>query len=134
MSNFPGRHPDFSVTFEEHIKRIDAVFSRLYEHGLKSKPSKCEFFKSSVKYLGHVVSENGVETDPDKIKALSEWPVPHNLKPLRSFLGFTGYYRRFTKDYAKRVKPLNDLLVGHPTNKHNMSTKKKKENCSMAMG
>ena len=127
MSNFPGRHPDFSVTFEEHIKRIDAVFSRLYEHGLKSKPSKCEFFKSSVKYLGHVVSENGVETDPDKIKALSEWPVPHNLKTLRSFLGFTGYYRRFTKDYAKRVKPLNDLLVGHPTNKHNMSTKKKKK-------
>ena len=117
----------FSVTFEEHIKRIDAVFSRLYEHGLKLKPSKCEFFKSSVKYLGHVVSENGVETDPDKIKALSEWPVPHNIKTLRSFLGFTGYYRRFIKDYAKIVKPLNDLLVGHPTNKHDMSTKKKKK-------
>ncbi|MCU7858926.1 MAG: DDE-type integrase/transposase/recombinase, partial [Candidatus Thiodiazotropha sp. (ex Lucinoma kastoroae)] len=117
----------FSVTFEEHIKRIDAVFSRLHEHGLKLKPSKCEFFKNSVKYLGHVVSEQGVETDPDKIKALSSWPLPHNIKTLRSFLGFTGYYRRYIKDYASIVKPLNDLLVGHPTNKHVISSQKKKK-------
>ena len=121
----------YSDTFEEHIRRIEAVFSRLHEHGLKLKPSKCEFFKTSVKYLGHVVSENGVETDPDKIAALSEWPVPHNVKTLRSFLGFTGYYRRFIKDYAKLVKPLNDLLVGHPTNKHAISEqKKKKKKCT----
>ena len=74
-----------------------------------------------MKYLGHVVSENGVETDPDKIKALSEWPEPHNIKTLRSFLGFTGYYRRFIKDYAKIVKPLNELLVGHqPLNSNRM--------------
>ena len=68
------------------------------------------FFKNSVKYLGHVVSENGVHTDPDKIEALTSWPEPTNIKTLRSFLGFTGYYRRFIKDYAKIVKPLNDLL------------------------
>ena len=117
----------FSVTFEEHIKRIEAVFSRLQEHGLKLKPSKCEFFKSSVAYLGHVVSDRGVETDPDKIKALSEWPVPHNVKTLRSFLGFTGYYRRYIKDYARIVKPLNDLLVGHSTNGYTPEGKKKKK-------
>lgn len=117
----------YSRTFEEHIKRINAVFSRLQQHGLKLKPSKCEFFKTSVKYLGHVVSENGVETDPDKIKALSEWPVPTDIKTLRSFLGFAGYYRRFIKDYARVVKPLNDLLVGHSTNKSVSSRKKKKK-------
>ena len=114
----------FSETFEEHISRIGAVFSQLCQHGLKLKASKCEFFKSRVSYLGHVVSQNGVETDPDKISALKEWPVPQNVKQLRSFLGFTGYYRRYIKDYARIAKPLNDLLVGHPTNKQ---VKKKKK-------
>ncbi|MCG8033830.1 MAG: DDE-type integrase/transposase/recombinase [Candidatus Thiodiazotropha taylori] len=124
----------FSDTFEEHIKRIQAVFSRLHEHGLKLKPSKCEFFKTSVKYLGHVVTENGVETDPDKIKALVEWPVPHNVKTLRSFLGFAGYYRRFIRDYAKIAKPLNDLLIGHPTNKQTLNKKKKKKSTPWQWG
>lgn len=99
----------FSESFKDHIQRLEAVFSRLNQHGLKLKASKCEFFKTSVRYLGHVVSCNGVETDPDKIEALASWPKPHNIKTLRSFLGFTGYYRRFIKDYAKIVKPLNDL-------------------------
>ena len=99
----------------------------MQEHGLKLKPSKCEFFKTSVAYLGHIVSDRGVETDPDKIKALSEWPVPHNVKTPRSFLGFTGYYRRYIKDYARIVKPLNDLLVGHSTNGYTPEGKKKKK-------
>ena len=116
----------FSETFEEHLSRLEAVFSRLKQHGLKLKPSKCEFFKSSVKYLGHVVSEKGVETDSDKIEALTSWPEPDNVKALRSFLGFTGYYRRFVKDYARIVKPSNDLLVGHPTHTDSDSKKKKK--------
>ena len=116
----------YSDTFEDHTKRLDAVFSRLHHHGLKLKPSKCEFFKSRVTYLGHVVIVDGVETDPEKIQALSDWPEPHNIKTLRSFLGFTGYYRRLIKDYAKIVRPLNDLLVGHPTNKHVATETKKK--------
>ena len=66
----------FSETFEEHLERLEAVFSRLRQTGLKLKPSKCEFFKTSVKYLGHVVSQDGVETDPNKIEALTTWPVP----------------------------------------------------------
>ena len=65
----------FSQNFEEHLERLEAVFSRLKEHCLKSKPSKCEFFKTRGKYLGHVVSQDGVTTDPDKISALSSWPV-----------------------------------------------------------
>ena len=116
----------FFQNFEEHLQRLEAVFSRLKEHGLKLKPSKCEFFKTKVKYLGHVDSQNGVETDPDKISALSSWPASTNIKALRSYLGFTGYYRRFIKDYVKIVKPLNDLLVGHPTQKPVSKKKQKK--------
>ena len=71
------------------------------------------------------MSEKGVETDPDKIEALASWPEPDNVKALRSFLGFTGYYCRFVKDYARIVKPLNDLLVGHPTHTDSDSKKKK---------
>ena len=107
----------FSRTFEEHLSRLEGVFERLEQHNLKLKPSKCEFFMKEVKYLGHVVSEQGIRTDPEKVEALKSWPVPHNIKTLRSFLGFTGYYRKFVKDYSKIVKPLNDLLVGHPTHK-----------------
>uniref|UniRef100_A0AAV2MF62 G-protein coupled receptors family 1 profile domain-containing protein n=1 Tax=Knipowitschia caucasica TaxID=637954 RepID=A0AAV2MF62_KNICA len=69
--------------------------------------------QTSVKYLGHIVSEKGVETDPGKIEALKSWPIPTNLKELRSFLGFAGYYRRFIKDYASFTKPLNDLTKGY---------------------
>ena len=73
----------FSENFEDHLERLEAVFSRLKQQGLKLKPSKCEFFKTSVKYLGHVVSLNGVQTDPDKINALASWPEPNNVKELR---------------------------------------------------
>ena len=81
----------FSQNFEEHLERLEAVFSRLKQHGLKLKPSKCEFFKTKVNYLGYVVSHSGVEIDPDKISALTSWPEPDNVKPLRSFLGFACY-------------------------------------------
>ena len=116
----------FSSDFDEHLKRLESVFSKLEKHNLKLKPSKCEFFMREVKYLGHIVSENGIQTDPEKTEALKSWPVPHNLKTLRSFLGFAGYYRRFVKDYAKIVKPLNELLVGHPTNKTGKKSKRSK--------
>ena len=124
----------FSETFEEHISRLEAVFSRLKQHGLKLKPSRCEFFKSSVGYLGHVVSRNGVETDPDKIEALSSWPEPNNVKELRSFLGFTVYYSRFFKDYACIVKALNDLLIGHPTHSSADQTRRRRRRRVLRLG
>ena len=108
----------FSSTFEEHLKRLQAAFKNLERHNLKLKPSKCEFFKECVTYLGHVVSADGIQTDPSKTEAVKNWPVPKNTKDVRKFLGFTGYYRRFVKEYASIVRPLNDLLVGHPTNAH----------------
>lgn len=104
----------FSETLEEHERRLLKVLSRLREYGLKLALEKCKFFQTSVRYLGHIVSERGVETDPEKIEALKTWPSPTNLKELRSFLGFSGYYRRFIKDYSRVVKPLTDLTVGYP--------------------
>lgn len=104
----------FSATLEEHEKRLLRVLQCLKDYGLKLSPEKCKFFQTSVRYLGHIVSANGVEMDPDKIKALKTWPSPTNLKELRSFLGFAGYYRRFIKDFSKIVKPLNNLTSGYP--------------------
>lgn len=90
------------------------VLGRLKEYGLKLSPEKCKFFQTAVRYLGHVVSENGVEKDPEKVEALKTWPIPRNLKELRSFLGFSGYYCRFIRRYADLVKPLNRLTRGYP--------------------
>ena len=106
----------FSRTFEEHLGHLEAVFKRLQEHNLKLKPSKCEFLRNRVVYLGHVVSEDGIQTDPSKIEAVKSWPIPKCTKDIRKFLGFTGYYRRFVKDYATIARPLNDLLIGYSTN------------------
>ena len=70
---------------------------------------------SSVVYLGHVISEDGISTDPEKTSAVTKWPAPKNIKELRQFLGFAGFYRRYVEHYAQIVEPLNDLLKGHDT-------------------
>lgn len=104
----------FSKTLEEHETRLMNVLSRLRENGLKLSPEKCRFFQTSVRYLGHIVSRDGVETDPQKTEALKTWPRTQTLKDLRSFLGFSGYYRRFVEGYSKLVKPLTNLTAGYP--------------------
>lgn len=73
------------------------------------------------------MSDKGVETDPEKIQTLKTWPSPKNLKELRSFLGFSGYYRRFIKDYSRIVKPLNDLTSGYPPLRKNCKIKEGKD-------
>ncbi len=80
----------FSKSLEEHEERLMKVLNRLKEYGLKLSPNKCHFFMKSVKYLGHIVSEKGAETDPEKISALTTWPKPIHISELKSFLGFTG--------------------------------------------
>ena len=95
--------------------RLQAVFERLAEHNLKLNPSKFELFKERVSYLGHVVSEKGIHTDPTKIEAVKTWPVPKNVKDVRRFLGFTGYYRKFIQGFVAIARPLNNILVGIAT-------------------
>jgi len=116
----------FANTFEEHLERLDRVLTRLKENNLKLSAEKCYFLKKKAKFLGHVVSENGVETDPDKTQKVKDWPTPKNADELRSFVAFAGYYRRFLKNFSKIVKPLNDLLPP-TTTKKNKLTKQSKE-------
>ena len=102
----------FSKSPEEHIEWLDAVLTKIEEAGLKLKPSKCEFFKRRIAYLGHIVSDKGIETDPKKIEAILKWPVPKTVHDVQSFLGFTNYYRKFIYKYAQKAKPLNKLISG----------------------
>ena len=99
-----------SKTLEEHLQRLERLLQRLQEVNLKLKPSKCSLMQKKVVFLGHVVSGDGIATDPEKIKLVEEWPTPTNLKQLRGFLGLTGYYRKFVKGYAHIAGPLNRLL------------------------
>lgn len=103
----------FGRTLEEREERLLKVLHRLKEAGLKISLDKCQFGQSKVKYVGHIVSAEGVATDPAKIKTVLTWPQPTNLKTLRSFLGFCGYYRRFIVNYSAIVRPLTDLTQGY---------------------
>lgn len=99
----------FSRTFESHLQHIEEVFKRLKEAGLKLRPNKCKFALRQIKYLGHIISSDGIMPDPEKVSAVQEYPVPQSLKDLRAFLGLSGYYRKFVKDYAKISIPLYAL-------------------------
>jgi hypothetical protein len=99
----------FSTNIVQQFERLELVFQRLRAANLKLKPKKCFLFKKEVKFLGHVVSQQGVATDPEKIQAVVEWPTPHSVKAVRAFLGLTGYYRKFIREYASIAVPLTDL-------------------------
>ncbi|KAL4007883.1 hypothetical protein ACER0C_001735 [Sarotherodon galilaeus] len=104
----------FGATLEEHETRLLKVLDRLRDEGLKLSLDKCQFCQPSVTYVGHIISQDGVSTDPKKTEAVTTWPRPNTVTALRSFLGFCGYYRRFVKDYSKVAHPLNQLLSGYP--------------------
>ena len=101
----------FSSTIEEHLERLERVLRKLQQHGLKIEPSKCQLFQDQVSYLGHVVTADGVATDPEKTKVVREWPIPTTVRDLRSFLGFASYYRRFVPNFAQVAGPLHKLVA-----------------------
>lgn len=92
------------------MRQLQIVLSLLRKHNLFAKMSKCTFASQQVDYLGHIISKDGVKADPQKVEAMVHWHIPKNVKELRGFLGLTGYYRRFVKDYGKLAKPLTELL------------------------
>ena len=101
--------------FETHLTRLGEVLGRLRGAGLKLKPAKCELLQTKVGYLGHVVSQRGVSTDPEKIEAVAQWPVPKDLKELQAFLGTVGYYRQYIPSFATLAKPLTRLTGSKET-------------------
>ena len=96
-------------TFTEHLSNLGSVFSRIRDAGLKIKPEKCSFLKEKVKYLGHIVSKEGIAADPEKTATVKTWPTPTRTKEVQQFLGLANYYRRFIKDFAQIAKPLQKL-------------------------
>ncbi len=100
----------FANTWEDMVQNLRTVFQRLEQYGLRLKASKCKLFQREVKFLGHVVSEKGISTDPDKTAAVTNFSIPRNIKDVRSFLGLTGYYRKFIPEYAHKAEPLFKTL------------------------
>ena len=100
----------FSPTLELHLRHLRSVLELLQQLQLYAKKRKCAFGCSEVEYLGHIISGQGVSTDPRKIAAMEAWPIPTSLKALKGFLGLTGYYRKFIKNYRQIANPLTALL------------------------
>ena len=102
----------YGVDFDQAIERLDTVFLRLKDAGLKLNPKKCSLLKKKVSYLGHCVSEEGVSTDPEKISAVKDWPTPKNVTDVLSFLATCSYYRKYIKSFGEIARPLY-LLTEH---------------------
>ena len=99
----------YSKTKEEHEEHLRLTLNRLREHRLYAKFSKCEFWLEQVTFLGHIVSKDGIAVDPSKIEAIRDWPQPKNALEFRSFLGLTGYYRKFVEGFSRIATPLTEL-------------------------
>jgi hypothetical protein len=100
----------FGETIQENSAGLREVFEKLRQFNFKIEPDKCEFLKTELIPLGHVVASEGVRPDPEKIKAITDFPTSKNTTDIKSFLGLAGYYRKFTPQFSKCAKPLNDLL------------------------
>ncbi|XP_063895318.1 uncharacterized protein LOC135118122 [Helicoverpa armigera] len=100
----------YSQNLQSHIDKLKLIFDRFREYNLKLQPAKCEFLRREVAYLGHIITDKGVCPNPDKIKAVTQFPTPKNPKDIKSFLGLVGYYRRFIENFSKITKPLTSLL------------------------
>ena len=99
----------FSENESQHLEHLETVFSHLREAGLKMKWSKCDFFKSEIHYLGHLISPEGISPLPNKLDCIKHMPVPKNAKEIKQFLGLTGYYRKFVPRFADIFRPLTTL-------------------------
>ena len=99
----------YSKSVEEHEEHLRLVLGRLQREKLYAKFSKCDFWLEQVSFLGHIVSRDGIAVDPEKIKAVVEWPTPKSVTEIRSFLGLAGYYRRFVEGFSKIAGPMTRL-------------------------
>jgi len=100
----------YSPSLSAHLDHLRQVLDKLREHKLYMKMSKCSFAQLQLHYLGHIISGQGVATDPSKTADMLAWPIPKTVTDLRGFLGLTGYYRMFVQHYGLIAKPLTQLL------------------------
>ena len=100
----------YSKTAEEHEQHLRLALEKLREHQLYAKFNKCEFWLSEVKFLGHVISAQGVAVDPTNVELVTNWNQPKSVTQVRSFLGLAGYYRRFIEDFSRITRPMTQLL------------------------
>ena len=98
-----------STSFEQQLERLALVFDRLRKANLKLHPGKCRLFQEKVRFLGSIVSKEGISPDPDKVRTVEEWPVPKNLTETRAFVALASYYRRHIKNFAEVARPLHEL-------------------------
>ncbi|KAJ9529863.1 hypothetical protein QJQ45_022262 [Haematococcus lacustris] len=98
-----------SNSAEEHVQHLREVLELMRQHKLYAKRSKCEFNKTELTFLGHIVGEHGIAVDPAKVKVVREWHVPRNLKDLQAFLGLANYFRRFIPNFSAIAAPMTDL-------------------------
>jgi len=96
-------------TFEDHCQNLQLVFDRFRKANLKLKSEKCKMLQLKVKFLGHIVSQHGIEVNPEKTAAIEAWEFPKNVTEVREFLGLAGYYRQFVQNYAMIAQPLQDM-------------------------
>jgi hypothetical protein len=101
----------YSDSWEKHLQHLQLVLDKLRGAQFYAKLSKCSFGQTSIQYLGHIISDQGVATDPEKTSVMEQWPIPTTITELRGFLGLTGYYRKFVQNYGIITKPLTQLLA-----------------------
>ena len=100
----------YNKSWKDHVQHVDKVLKLLEEKKLYAKTSKCFLGVQEVEYMGHIVSQEGVKVDPNRIKAIKEWKFPTTIKQLQGCLGLTGYYHKFVKNYGRIVAPITTLL------------------------
>jgi hypothetical protein len=99
----------YSDNFEEHQRHITMVLEAFAKAGLHLKPEKCEFHCQEVKYMGLIISTEGIKMDSQRICAVQDWEPPYNLKHVRALLGLAKFYRRFVCNYSRIIQPLTFL-------------------------
>lgn len=99
-----------SKSFPEHLQQLRHIFHKILLSGMTLKLPKCEFIRQNIKFLGHIISPKGISMDPEKLKAIQEFPQPRNKKELQSFIGFVSFYRKFASHHASHIGPLINLI------------------------